>query len=143
MPSSEPWSTSSRAAVLSPTPGMPGMLSVVSPLSALKSIIWPGVEAVSLVDPLRVVDDGRLDAQARRHELRALGDELEHVEVARDDDRLDVLAHLRLAGQRADEVVGLEALHLVRSGMPKAASVSRTIGNWSRRSSGVGRRVAL
>ena len=29
----------SFAAVFSPTPGMPGMLSVVSPLSALKSII--------------------------------------------------------------------------------------------------------
>ena len=32
----------SPAAVLSPTPAMPGMLSVESPLSALKSIIWPG-----------------------------------------------------------------------------------------------------
>ena len=49
-----------------------------------------GLEAVALVDALRVVDDGRLDAEARRHQLRPLGDELEHVEVARDDDRLDV-----------------------------------------------------
>ena len=36
------WLTS-FAAVLSPTPGTPGMLSLVSPFSATKSRYWAGV----------------------------------------------------------------------------------------------------
>ena len=37
MPSTEPWSSSSLVAVLAPIPGTPGMLSEVSPSSALMS----------------------------------------------------------------------------------------------------------
>ena len=41
--STEPNWFTSLAAVLSPTPGTPGMLSLVSPLSATKSRYWAGV----------------------------------------------------------------------------------------------------
>ena len=41
-PSSEPNRWSSSAAVLSPIPGTPGMLSLVSPLSPMKSGISSG-----------------------------------------------------------------------------------------------------
>ena len=70
------------------------------------------VEAIALVDAGRVVDDRRLDAQAGRHELGLLGDQLQHVQVARDDDGLQV-AQLRLPRERADEVVRFVAGHLV------------------------------
>ena len=102
----------SFAAVLSPTPGTPGMLSVESPLSALKSTIWAGAQAVALVDPGRVVDDRVLDARAGRHQPGPVGHELEHVEVAGDDRRVEP-ARLGLDGQRADDVVGLVPGQLV------------------------------
>ena len=72
----------------------------------------PGVEAVAIVDARGVVDDGRLDAQSGRHEPGPLGDQLQHVEVAGDDDRLQV-AQLGLPRERADEVVRLVAGQLV------------------------------
>ena len=71
-----------------------------------------GVKAVPLVDASGVVDDGRLDPEASRHELRPLRDELQHVQVAGDDDGLQV-AQLRLPRERADEIVRLVAGHLV------------------------------
>ena len=67
-----------------------------------------GPQPVALADPGRVVDDRVLDAHARRHQPRLVGDELEHVEVAGHDRRVQA-APLRLHGQRADDVVGLEA----------------------------------
>ncbi len=69
-------------------------------------------QAVPLPDPRRVVDDRVLDPRPGRHQARLVGDELEHVQIDRDDRRLDVLC-LRLDRQRADHVVGFEALLLV------------------------------
>ena len=40
--SSDPYCATSCPAVLSPIPGIPGMLSEVSPLSPMKSGIWSG-----------------------------------------------------------------------------------------------------
>ena len=69
-------------------------------------------QPVPLPDPRRVVDDRVLDARSGRHQPRLVGDELEHVEVDRDDRRLE-RDLLRVEGQLADDVVGLEALQLV------------------------------
>ena len=66
-----------------------------------------------LVDPRHVVDDRVLDAGSRRHQADARRDELEHVEVDRDDRRLQVVAVVELARDRPDHVVGLVAGHLV------------------------------
>ncbi len=69
-------------------------------------------QAVALLDPCRVIHHGRVDPHPGRHESRPVGHELEHVQVARHDRRLEV-ATLGLAGQRADDVVRLEASQLV------------------------------
>ena len=71
-----------------------------------------GPQPVALVDPGRVVDDRVLDAGPRRHEPRPVGHELEHVEVAGHDGRIEA-ARLGFHGERADDVVGLVAAHLV------------------------------
>ena len=70
------------------------------------------LEAVPLLDPGRVVDDRVLDARPGRHQAGPVGHELEHVEVAGDDRRVEPVA-LGLDGQRADDVVGLVAGQLV------------------------------
>ena len=70
-------------------------------------------ETEPFVDLGDVVDDGVLDAGARGHQADARRDELEHVEVDRDDRRLEVGAVVELAGDGADHVVGLVARHLV------------------------------
>ena len=70
-------------------------------------------QAEALVDPGDVVHDRVLDPGAGRHQPDPRRDELEHVEVDGDDRRLEVLARVELAGDRADDVVGLVARHLV------------------------------
>ena len=50
-----------------------------------------GSQPVPLLDALGVVDDRGVDAHARGHQLGPLGDELEHVEIARDDEGLQPL----------------------------------------------------
>ena len=70
-------------------------------------------EAEPLVDPGDVVHDRVLDAGPRGHQAHPRCDELEHVEVDRDDGRLEVLRVVELLRDRADDVVGLESGHLV------------------------------
>ena len=72
-----------------------------------------GPEAEPLVDSRDVVHDGVLDARPGRHQADARGHELEHVEVDGDDGRLEVVVAVELLRDRADDVVGLVALHLV------------------------------
>ena len=60
-----------------------------------------------------------------------------------DDRRLEVVAVVELARDRADDVVGLVARPSRRPGCRSALTTSRTFGNWSRRSSGIRARVAL
>ncbi len=67
-----------------------------------------GPQPVPLVDPGRVVDDRVLDAGPRRHQPRPVGHELEHVEIAGHDGRVEA-ARLGLHRERADDVVGLVA----------------------------------
>ncbi len=69
-------------------------------------------QPVAVEDRRRVVDDRLLDPAARRHDRGPLADELEHVEVAGHDRRLEAIG-LGLPRQGADEVVGLPALQLV------------------------------
>ncbi len=63
--SSEPNRCSSSAAVLSPIPGTPGMLSLVSPFSPMKSGTSSGGIAVAVDHALAVVDARVGDAAAR------------------------------------------------------------------------------
>ena len=65
------------------------------------------------IDPRHVVHHRVLDAGARCHQADARRHELEHVEVDRDDRRLEVVAVVELARDRPDDVVGLVAGHLV------------------------------
>ena len=74
-------------------------------------LVRPQTEA--LIDPGDVVHDRVLDARACRHQPDPRRDELEHVEIDRDDRRLEVGPAVELPGDRADDVVRLVALHLV------------------------------
>ena len=65
-------------------------------------------QAVALVDLRLVVHDGVLEAQARGEELDVRRDELERIEIARDDDDLEACC-LALTRERADDVIGLVA----------------------------------
>ena len=107
--SSEPNSCRSWAAVLSPIPGTPGMLSEVSPLRPIRSGTSSGGDAVALDHPLAVVDLGVGDAARGRHHPDPVADQLVGVAVAGHDHHRD-LALAGLAGQRRDHVVGLPAL---------------------------------
>ena len=69
-------------------------------------------KAVALVDLGRVVDDRGGHAAAGGHQADVVAGQLEHVQVAADDGAGDAL-RLGLQGERADEVIGLEALQLV------------------------------
>ena len=71
-----------------------------------------GHEVEPLGDPRRVVEDRVLDAGAGRHQARVVGDELEHVEVAGHDRRVEA-APLGVDGDRPDDVVGLVPGQLV------------------------------
>ena len=70
-------------------------------------------QVVALPDLVDVVDHRVLDALPRGHQADARGHDLEHVQVACDDRRVEV-ERLRLHRQRADHVVGLEARELDR-----------------------------
>ena len=72
-----------------------------------------GPQAEPLVDPGDVVHDGVLDAGTGGHQPHPRRHQLEHVEVDGDDRRLEVLVAFELLGDRPDDVVGLEARHLV------------------------------
>ena len=69
-------------------------------------------EVVPLADPRRVVEDRVLDPGPRGHEARLVGDQLEHVEVAGHDRRVEA-ALLGVDDDRADHVVRLVARQLV------------------------------
>jgi hypothetical protein len=70
-----------------------------------------GAEAVALHDPGLVVDDGGGDPHARRQEADVVVDQLQPIEVAGYDHRVDPLGG-RLLRERADDVIGLIALQL-------------------------------
>ena len=70
-------------------------------------------QAPALVDLRQVVGDRVRDpATQRDHQGGPIGDELEHVQVAGEDGRVEV-CRLGLADERRDDVVGLVALALV------------------------------
>ncbi len=72
-----------------------------------------GSQPEPLVDLRDVVHHGVLDAGPRRHQPDPWRHELEHVEVHRDDRRLEVVARIELLRDRPDDVVRFIALHLV------------------------------
>src|SRR5438552_14150111 len=67
-----------------------------------------GSETVALIALRLVVPDGVLEAHARRADLGVRRDELQRVEVARNDDALQPGRH-GLLGERPDYVVGRES----------------------------------
>ena len=69
-------------------------------------------EIEPLGDPGRIVEDRVLDAGSRRHEPRVVGDELEHVEVAGHDRRVEA-APFRVHSDGPDDVIGLVASQLI------------------------------
>ncbi len=71
-----------------------------------------GDQVEPLVDLRRVVEDRVLDAGSRRHQAGVVGDQLEHVQVAGHDRRVEAAA-LGVHGDRADDVVRLVAGQLV------------------------------
>ena len=104
--SSEPNSATHFDAVFSPTPGMPGRLSLGSPRSAAKSGYCAGVQPVLLGHRGRGEPGHVADAAPGHQDRDVVADQLERVPVAGDDQ------HLHAAGgglrrQRGDEVVGL------------------------------------
>ena len=111
MPSSVPNCWSRLIAVFSPTPGHAG--DVVGGVALERLVVehLVGAEAVSLHDPRLVVDDGGGDAHARGEQPHVVVHELQPVEVAGHDHRVDALRG-RLLRERADHVVGLVALQL-------------------------------
>ena len=102
----------SLAAVFSPTPGHARHVVGGVALERLEIDDLVGPQAVPLLDLRRVVDDRVLDARAGRHQPGPVGDELEHVEVAGHDRRVEAL-RLGLHRQRADHVVRLVPGQLV------------------------------
>ncbi len=70
-----------------------------------------GAEAVALRDPRLVVDHRRRDAHPGRQQPHVVVDELEPVEVAGDDHRVDARGG-GLLRERADDVIGLVAREL-------------------------------
>ena len=69
-------------------------------------------QAIAVGNLRGVVDDRVLHARAGGHQTRLVRHQLQHVEIDRDDRRLEVV-RLGLNDQRADDVVGLVALQLV------------------------------
>ncbi len=76
----------------------------------LDHLVRPQLEA--LPDPGRVVEHGGVHALARRHEARVLGHDLQHVEIAGHNGRVQA-ARVEIAGDRADDIVRFVAGHLV------------------------------
>ena len=109
--SSEPYCAISWPAVLSPMPGIPGMLSEVSPLRPMKSGNLVGADPVAGLDPLGRVHVHVRDAARGHHQRDVLRDELERVAVGRDHGRLHP-GLVSTRSQRGDHVVRLPALEL-------------------------------
>ena len=106
--STEPKWRTSAAAVTSPTPGMPGTLSILSPRIAmvLDDLRPAGRRASSRPRPGRSSRPARSPPPSGRRARPAV-DELREVLVAGDDD--DLPAELaRAAGERPDDVVRLD-----------------------------------
>ena len=80
---------SSWAAVFSPIPGTPGMLSEVSPAQPHQVGDQLRIHAVALLDRLAVVDLGLGDPAAGAHHPHPVADQLVGVAVAGDDHRRD------------------------------------------------------
>ena len=108
-PSRSPNRCSRSAAVLSPMPGTPGMLSRRVALEADEVRDELGRDAVAVDHGLAVIDLRVRDAAGRGHDPHAVVDELVGVAVAGHDHHGDA-ALLRLLGERGDHVVGLVAL---------------------------------
>ena len=111
--SSVPQVAISFDAVFSPTPG--DARDVVGRVALERLVVehLVGPQPPPLLDLREVVGDGVRDAAAERdHQLRVLADELEHVQVAGEDRRVEPEA-LGLADERGDRVVRLEPLLLV------------------------------
>ena len=132
----------SFAAVLSPTPGTPGMLSLVSPFSATKSRYWTGRDAEPLGHRGFVVADDVADAFAVEHHRDQRAHQLEEVAVGGDDRGVDPLFG-RPHGQGADRVVGLVAVGDPQHGDRSASSTSSINPSCGRKSPGVSARPGL
>ena len=118
---------------LSPMPGAPGMLSMESPRRAMTSMTRSGRHAEDVFDAGGIEDEvvfgGVEDADV-------VVDELHHVLVGGDDE--DVVAEGgELAGEGADDVVGLEAFVAEdgdAEGFEGAADVGKLLGEVGRAS---------
>ena len=101
------------------------------------------LKAVALAHPLRRVENRLGDAPFARQHINVVVDELQRIEVARDDGA--VQAELaRLARQSADDVVRLDPLHLVDRDAKGAHDVPREWKLWREfRRGGPARRLVL
>jgi hypothetical protein len=68
-------------------------------------------ESVAFTDFLHVVDDRVADAAAAREDADVFGDQLQHVEVAGQDDDIEPCS-LGLLRERADDIIGLVSRYL-------------------------------
>ena len=110
---------------------------MVSPMSASRSATCAGRHAHEFLDRRGVVPGVVLGGVEHRDPV---GDELEHVLVARDDDDVEALL-LGAAGDGADDVVGLEAGVLEDGdahGFEDAADVGNLVEEVGRRLGAVG-----
>ena len=105
--SSEPNSLTHLVAVFSPTPGMPGRLSLGSPRIAAKSGYCWGVSPYFSSTAAGVKRDMSVMPAAGHQDRYMIVDELQRVTVAGDDQHVHAVA-LGPGGQRRDDVVGLE-----------------------------------
>ncbi len=95
-------------AVFSPTPGMPGRLSLGSPRSAAKSGYCVGVRPYFSTTASGVKRVSSLTPLMRVQHRHVVADQLQRVAVTGDHQHPVALV-LGLGGQRRDDVVGLEA----------------------------------
>ena len=131
-------------AVFSPMPGTPGMLSEVSPIRAFRSIMWMGAKPycswkVSGVISLVVVCPMRVDTSFTLvWSVMSWRLSLSPVTTTQSQP-----AASHLAGDGADQVVGLPALQLIAGNVQGVQHLFQHRHLHPASSSGMGLRVAL
>ena len=139
---SEPNSATHLAAVFSPTPGMPGRLSLGSPRSAAKSGYWAGVSPYFSGHRGRGEPGHVADAAPGHQHGHVVADQLERVPVAGDDQHVHAVA--RRPGWPAWRSRRRPRSRARDSrGMPSASSTSKIRLSWPLKSAGVSVPVRL